>query len=312
MEIFNNEKPDKRSIRHLLWAWKIQLKGHLDSFGTSAVVKLTKTLNSSHPYLRAEIGSGSGSLHLFVEMQDALIMLQLALIMNLYRRKKPLDGTTKNEKSLAKELLQELLDMLPKVVMGYRSRDPPQHVITECNFTDQGSGEILAHTQYDVELMKLLLDCRIHVNDVNSMGDTILHHAAGLLRSQLIDGVCKCTADIIECLTLLLQNGVCPNARNHYNNLARHTLNNLPSTLPSSAVVFAGRVSQILKNWEYQQAMTLEYMAAVAVIRSKIPYKRLLPTVIVKFVEMLGPRPKQCWEEEEDDDDNSVLPSFFF
>ena len=282
LQIYCSEKQDQLSTSLLLRAWRIQLEEHFDSFGTSAVVKLVKTLNENLPNLRAEVEFG---LLKFVQAQ-------LALIMKLYRRNKLVDGTTKTEKIIAKELLQELLDIFPEVSERYHSHCPPQHIITSCNFTNQGSGEILAHTPYDVELMKLLMDCKIQVNGVDFAGDTILHCAVDLLRMQLHLGVCKCSSDIIECLTVLSQNGVWPNARNLYSEWVQF------DTFPSPERIFAGRIRQVLKDWEYQYSMTLEYMATVVVIRCKIPYKHVLPTLLVKFVNMLGPTPIQCRERK--------------
>ena len=289
LEIYSSLKQDKYTTVRLLQAWRLQLDEHFYSFGTIMVVKLVKTLMRNFPKAVAE---SEGAYLTFLK---ALI----ALIMKLYRRNKELEGTTKNEQILAKELLQEVLDTVPQVSRGTSTKSPLQHIITECNFAEHGSGkDILARSLFDVELMKILLDCRIHINDVNSVGATILHHAVHLLNIEWHPDVAQTAQDVTKCLTFLLQRGANPNARNHSNSSARTELyfvGNFPE------VFLANKLKKILKDYEHQHSMTLEYMAAVAVKRSKIAYEELLPTALVKFVNLLGPRPRQCWEEDTDD-----------
>ena len=291
LKIYDNWKQDWLSTIILLVAWKFQLNEHFDSFGTAIIVKLMKALIKNLPNAVEE---SKVALLTFVKALMALTMM-------LYRRNKQLEGSTKNEQMLAKELLQELLDAVPQVSTGKYSKCPLEHIITACNFSYTDSGnDILRRIPNDMQLIKLLLDCGIHVNDVDSHGNTILHHAVRSLNKEMHRWDWICHPDVFECLKLLLQKGVCPNARNSCNRLAR---NELQISSEISLFVVTIKIMEILNEYEKQQLVSLKYMAAVVVKRSLIPYDDLLPTALVKFVNLLGPRPKQCWEEEDAPED---------
>ena len=200
LEIYSSSEQDARagSTKRFLRAWKSELDENFDSFGTDSLVRLIKTLTANLPKAVAKSEA-------FLTILKAIT----ALIMNLYIRNKPLEGTVENEQILAKDLLQEVLDTVPEVsVEGEIS--PLQHVITKYNLflrdtIDFDGMDILDRTSNDVQLMRILLGCKIEINDVDPHGNTLLHHVVESVDDMLVvksssDTFCQAVVDCVELL----------------------------------------------------------------------------------------------------------------
>ena len=259
--------------------WEPWLEEEFAPFGTFTIEKLIKTL------IR----------HLTVARSGMIEYNLVDLIVQLYFRNWQLEGSSRNEQMLAKELLQEVIDVQPKLeeLPRMRREDKPLlYVIMEyflsLNSIYDKETDFPARPSKGIELMKLLLSCKFDLN----YGNAILHEAVGWMSEILdlegphmsFDVHAKCHQYTTDCVTVILEKGVYPNA------------SDLLYCFDESCDLLK-RTKALMQGYERQHSMKLAYMAAVVVKRSKIPYEDLLPNVLVKFVNLIGQEPKQCWED---------------
>ena len=260
-------KQDATSLERVYGAWKKEINLHFNSFDTSSIVELIKVTMTS--------------------LTGRLLSAATGLIMKLYRRNKQLEGQPKNEGTLAKELLKELLER-----SLVASNTPLQHLIVEKIFVfPKPQKDFISHVPYDSGLMKMLLESGILVNEVDGFGNTMLHYA---VRAYYFD-VKKISRSsnfneqfisrAIKTMTLLLEGGVYPNARNTSGQMASEAISQ--DRFWQSKDAFR-RMNDTLKHYEEKNCMTLKHQAAVAVREWELPYQEILPTVLVKFVNLIG------------------------
>ena len=266
----------------VLREWQYQINSHFGSFDAQSVISITE-----------EATQHLSCIELYNEHFYILLSAVLTLISRLYRRNRSVDELSKNERTIAKESLQELLNTLSKASVSQDGTCPIQFVIIQSVFSYPDTvGEIVDRTPCDYELMVILLDCNIDMNEVDSAGSTMLHAVLDsfdyIYRTYLGSESEKDTLSdlLVKSLRLLLEKGVNPNARNKGNALASDVL------LGRVHDENGARFFKILKRYEHQNSMTLQHKAAVAVKESKLPYEDLLPSDLVKLVNLLGNKPQ--------------------
>ena len=276
----------------VLWEWKSMIDGHFESFDTKIIIILFK-----------EMIQHLSSKDVYPKHFEYLLSGAQALISRLCIRNWQLEDESKNEQILAKELLQEFVDTMSKTSLEHICKPLPiQHLITQQNCTTPWyETVVMDRSPYDCELMKILLDCITDVNEVDSDGNTILHTAVGsfsydyrfYLDPSHAHRLNDYTDRMAILIKILVENGVNPNARNSDYALASDLLGSIVDDHTDCVL------SLLLKEYELQCCMTLKHKAAVAVKQSKLPYENLLPTALVKLVNLLGENPEDEYSDSD-------------